>query len=173
MILVYHSPGLVCPAGWATVGTAAKLNPTSTIISGAFNLSDEIPTSSHLGFFEPYLDVFLAALDPGETAALCCPSSYTTIGGAVKLLLASGMVEIDSRDNNGGTPLSRAAWMARESIVKLLMDSGKVEIDPRDRDGGTPLSGAAFNGHEHTWANRLNGRIVSQTFERFKNIANG
>ncbi|KAH6982577.1 hypothetical protein EDB80DRAFT_735947 [Ilyonectria destructans] len=82
MILVYHSPGLVCPAGWATVGTAAKLNPTSTIISGAFNQSDEIPTGSHLGFFKPYLDVFLAALDPGETAALCCPSSYTTIGGA-------------------------------------------------------------------------------------------
>ncbi|KAJ0136008.1 Retrovirus-related Pol polyprotein from transposon TNT 1-94 [Fusarium oxysporum f. sp. albedinis] len=26
---------------------------------------------------------------------------------------------------------------------------------------------------DHTWATRLNGRIFPQTFERFKNIANG
>jgi len=73
MIIVYHSPGLVCPSGWATVGAAAKLNPTSTSISGAFNLSDAIPTGSDLDFVEPELDIFLAALDPGETAVVCCP----------------------------------------------------------------------------------------------------
>lgn len=73
MILVYHSPGLVCPSGWSTVGAAAKLNPTSTSISGAFNQSDTIPTGSNLGSFEPELDVFLAALDYGETAIVCCP----------------------------------------------------------------------------------------------------
>lgn len=60
-VIVYHSPGLVCPSGWATVGAAAKLNPTSTSTSGAFNPS------------VPVLDVFLSALDPGETAVLCCP----------------------------------------------------------------------------------------------------
>ncbi len=73
MIIVYHSPGLICPSGWATVGAAAKLNPTSTSISGAFNQSDAIPTGSQFAFFEPELDVFLAALDPGETAIVCCP----------------------------------------------------------------------------------------------------
>ncbi|KAF4636553.1 hypothetical protein G7Y89_g1531 [Cudoniella acicularis] len=90
MIIVYHSPGLVCPYGWATVGAAAKPNPTSTSISGAFNQSDAILGSS-LGFFEPELDVFLAALDPGETAVACCPSSYTTIGGACYSTLPSSV----------------------------------------------------------------------------------
>jgi len=73
MILVYHSPGLVCPSGWVTAGVATKLNPTSTSISGAFNQSDLIPTDTRFGFFEPELDVFLDALDPGETVVVCCP----------------------------------------------------------------------------------------------------
>jgi hypothetical protein len=73
LFVAYNSPGLVCPAGWATVGAAAKPNPTSISISGAFNQSDAIPTDSDIAFFEPQLDVFLAALDPGETAILCCP----------------------------------------------------------------------------------------------------
>lgn len=73
MFIPYNSPGLICPSGWATVGAAAKPNPTSISISGAFNQSDAIPTGSGVTFFEPQLDVFLAALDPGETAILCCP----------------------------------------------------------------------------------------------------
>jgi hypothetical protein len=75
MILVYHSPGLICPPSpsWATVGAAAKLNPTSTSISGAFTQYDAIVTGSQFPFFEPELDVFLAALDPGETGIGCCP----------------------------------------------------------------------------------------------------
>jgi hypothetical protein len=115
-IIVYHSPGLICPSGWATVGAAAKPNPTSTSISGVFNVSDAIPTDSQFAFFEPELDVVLAALDPGETALLCCPrfapslqpigscsslsmarelilfsSSYTTIGGACYSTLPSSV----------------------------------------------------------------------------------
>ena len=75
-IIVYHSPGLVCPSGWETVGAAAKLNLTSTSISGAFNISVALPTATIAGFVEflPPLDAVLAALDPGETAALCCPT---------------------------------------------------------------------------------------------------
>jgi hypothetical protein len=37
---------------------------------------------------------------------------------------------------------------------------------------GAAVSVCQFEGN-HTWANRLNGRIFPQTFERFKNIANG
>ena len=75
-IIVYHSPGLICPSGWVTVGAAAKINPTSTSISGVFNISVSLPTvNSPIVTFLPELDVVLAALDPGETAALCCPRS--------------------------------------------------------------------------------------------------
>lgn len=71
MFIVYHSPGLVCPSGWSTVGVATKVSPTSMSISGAFNQSRNI-TNHYLGF-EPQMDLVLAALDPGETAAACCP----------------------------------------------------------------------------------------------------
>ncbi|KAE9373099.1 hypothetical protein N431DRAFT_557298 [Stipitochalara longipes BDJ] len=88
-IIVYHSPGLACPSGWETVGGAAKLNPTSTSISGAFNVSEALPTG--VAIFEQDLDVILAALDPGETAAVCCPSSYTTMGAVCYSTLPSSV----------------------------------------------------------------------------------
>lgn len=75
-IIVYHSPGLICPSGWSTAGSAARANPTSVNVAGAFNASIEVPSlpsGAPLEFFEPELDVFLAALDPGETAIACCP----------------------------------------------------------------------------------------------------
>ena len=73
--IVYHSPGLVCPSGWATVGEASKPNPTSVSVSGAFNESSLIPTQTpnNYPFLEPYLDIVIGALDPSETAIVCCP----------------------------------------------------------------------------------------------------
>jgi hypothetical protein len=73
LFIVYQSPGIVCPSGQATVGVAEKYSPTSTSISGAFNLSNDNPSGDIDVFFEPQVDAFLAALDPGETAVLCCP----------------------------------------------------------------------------------------------------
>jgi hypothetical protein len=73
MVLPFYSPGLICPAGWTTAGAAAKLGPSSSSVSGAFTpTNNAIPTGID-GFFEPMLDVFVAALDPGETAVVCCP----------------------------------------------------------------------------------------------------
>ena len=72
-IIVYHSPGLICPYGWTTAGSGTKVNPTSISVSGAFNVSNELPADQGLDFFEPELGVLLDALDPSETAVLCCP----------------------------------------------------------------------------------------------------
>ena len=72
-VIVYHSPGLICPAGWETVGAAARPNPTSTSISGAFNVSTALPTGTGESFFLPQQDAIIEALEPGETAVLCCP----------------------------------------------------------------------------------------------------
>lgn len=69
----YNSPGLACPAGWATVGVAAKANPTSISVSGQFSQLGAIPTGADATLFVPQLDAFLEALDPGETAVVCCP----------------------------------------------------------------------------------------------------
>lgn len=78
-VIEYHSPGLVCPSGWVTVGAAARPNPTSTSVSGVFVMSELVPTGggSPRIVQQPYLDVLLDALDPGETAVACCPRSPT------------------------------------------------------------------------------------------------
>jgi hypothetical protein len=48
----------------------------------------------------------------------------------VKLLLDTGKVDADSKDNkNGRTPLWYAAANGHEAIVKLLLDTGKVDAE--------------------------------------------
>ncbi|KAH6962068.1 hypothetical protein BKA56DRAFT_498939, partial [Ilyonectria sp. MPI-CAGE-AT-0026] len=57
-------------------------------------------------------------------------------------------LDINCRDNDGWTPLSRAAVEGHKAIVKLLLATGKVDIDASDKDGRTPLSHAAEHGHK-------------------------
>lgn len=66
----------------------------------------------------------------------------------VKLLLATGKVDVDSKDRRGQTPLFYAAKNGHETVVKLLLATGKVKVDSKDDYGQTPLSYAAENGHE-------------------------
>ena len=48
----------------------------------------------------------------------------------VKLLLATGKVDVDSKDTEyDQTPLSWAAAGGHEAVVKLLLDTGKVDVD--------------------------------------------
>ncbi|KAH7112638.1 hypothetical protein EDB81DRAFT_623947, partial [Dactylonectria macrodidyma] len=44
-----------------------------------------------------------------------------------KLLLVSGRVDVDSRSNDGWTPLSWAAENSHDAVIKLLLGSGKVD----------------------------------------------
>jgi ankyrin repeat protein len=61
----------------------------------------------------------------------------------MKLLLDTGKVDVDSKDNNGRTLLLYAAWLGQEAVMKLLLDTGKVDVDSKDNEGRTPLSYAA------------------------------
>jgi ankyrin repeat protein len=47
----------------------------------------------------------------------------------VKLLLATGQVEVDSKDRGGHMPLSLAAQDGHEAVVKLLLATGQVEVE--------------------------------------------
>jgi ankyrin repeat protein len=66
----------------------------------------------------------------------------------VKLLLSTGNVDVDSKDNSGQTPLSWAAKRGNKAVVKLLLATGDVDIDLKDNSGQTPLSWAAERGHK-------------------------
>jgi ankyrin repeat protein len=84
------------------------------------------PTGEHLGALQ---------YDHGKAEAV------------VKLLLQKG-AEVESKNENGRTPLSLAAFGWREMVVKLLLEKG-TELESKDKDGDTPLSlAAAISGYE-------------------------
>jgi ankyrin repeat protein len=64
----------------------------------------------------------------------------------VEALLDSG-AEIESKDENGQTPLLLAANDGHETVVKVLIEAN-AETESKDKDGQTPLSRAAEKGHE-------------------------
>jgi ankyrin repeat protein len=66
----------------------------------------------------------------------------------VKLLLHTGNVDADSKNNDGQTPLSWAARNGHEAIIKLLLNTGNVNADSKDNDGRTPLRLTGRAGHE-------------------------
>jgi hypothetical protein len=77
-IILYHSPGFDCPSGWTTAGAATKINPTSSIVSGAFSINITAAIPSGFPFFQDtWPDELASTLDPSETAFACCPKYAT------------------------------------------------------------------------------------------------
>jgi len=80
------------------------------------------------------------------------PGSIGRLWGAplvVGQLFGRRYVNLDARDELGGTSLSFAAQNGHEGIVRLLLGREDVNPDAPDKwDGRTPLSWAAGNGHE-------------------------
>ena len=54
---------------------------------------------------------------------------------------------MESKGNDGQTPLSWAAEKGHETVVKLLLAKDCVDQDSKDKDGRTPLSWAASYGY--------------------------
>jgi ankyrin repeat protein len=61
----------------------------------------------------------------------------------VQVLIDSGMVNVNKKDNNGRSALSFAAAYGFLDVVQILLSVGGIEIDSNDNDGKTPLSHAA------------------------------
>ncbi|KAL7910421.1 ankyrin repeat-containing domain protein [Trichoderma velutinum] len=80
---------------------------------------------------------------------LCVPPLLTRLVGALTAILGSiGQIttNIDSRDENGWTPLAWAAKEGHEAVVKLLLQAG-AEVDSKDIFDRTPLLWASRNRH--------------------------
>ena len=57
-----------------------------------------------------------------------------------KLLLGTGKVEADSKDDPSRMLMSYAADKGHEAVFKLLLEMGKVEVDSKNNSDRTPLS---------------------------------
>ncbi|KAE8168021.1 hypothetical protein BDV40DRAFT_295143 [Aspergillus tamarii] len=105
---------------------------------------------------DPNSDIYLMWSDIYATMEGYLPQGTTTLlvasalglADVVNALLATGKVDIDSKDSYGSTPLSWAARNGHEAVVKALLATGKVDIDSKDSHGKTPLFWAEINGHE-------------------------
>src|SRR5205823_2412928 len=64
----------------------------------------------------------------------------------VKLLVEKG-ADLETKDNDGRTPLSWTAGHRNEAVAKLLIEKG-AELETKDNDGRTPSSWAAKHGFE-------------------------
>ena len=62
-------------------------------------------------------------------------------------LLSSGMVDVNSKDEDGLTPLRAAAKKGSKKVAQLLIESG-ADVNVADKHGETPLHRAAERGHK-------------------------
>ncbi len=67
---------------------------------------------------------------------------------SVRLLLATGRVNVNAVDEAGGTSLLYAARNGHESVVRAILDRVDVNVETRDHFSRTPLFKACGQGHE-------------------------
>jgi len=65
----------------------------------------------------------------------------------VKVLLDTGKVDVDSKDNDGRTPLILAAWNGHLTVVKTLLNTANIDATAEDICGLAALQLSAFNRH--------------------------
>ncbi|KAL8310354.1 hypothetical protein RB597_010275 [Gaeumannomyces tritici] len=79
-------------------------------------------------------------------------SKYGMVGALSVLLQRADQIGtdtgIDSKDEDGRTPLWWATENGHEAVVKQLLGTGNIDINSKDNNGQTPLSWAAWKGHE-------------------------
>ncbi|KAL7274607.1 hypothetical protein RUND412_002487 [Rhizina undulata] len=69
-------------------------------------------------------------------------------------------MDINSRNEDGRTPLWIAAYEGHEAILKLFLEKEGVDINCRNKNGRTPLFVAAFKGHKAAVKLLLENEVV-------------
>ena len=82
-----------------------------------------------------------------EKQMLCIHlAAYFGLEESISALLDKN-ANVESRDQEGWTPLTWAAWKGHEAVVRLLLDKN-ADIESKAIDGWTPLLLAIMNGHK-------------------------
>lgn len=77
------------------------------------------------------------------------PLSWIAASGKsvlMKLLLATGTMDVNEEDFDGRSSLSWAAATGGPEVMEILLATDSVKLDQRDRQGRSPLSWAAESG---------------------------
>jgi ankyrin repeat protein len=131
---------------WPVHFRNAQVSQSDSLIYQVFNLYD-IPSRRFEMWFPIHWNIathYVSRPDM-DNIRLAAFNGHDVI---IRLLLAVGNVDVESKDRDGRTPLSWAAENGHEAVVRLLLATGNVHVESKDRDDRTPLSWAAGNGHE-------------------------
>jgi ankyrin repeat protein len=66
----------------------------------------------------------------------------------VRILLGTGRVDLESRDDKGWTALHHAASQNSVAVIELLLETLEIDVNASNQDGATPLILAVGNGNE-------------------------
>ncbi|KFA50651.1 hypothetical protein S40293_04894 [Stachybotrys chartarum IBT 40293] len=81
----YHSPGYQCPESWTTAGVAARAEGGDLSWTGIFGTTRAINLTTTVDMVypttNPVPNILMEALEPQETAVICCPSGFTANDG--------------------------------------------------------------------------------------------
>lgn len=76
-----------------------------------------------------------------------CKAGHVNI---VSLLLSHPLIDVNSRDIDGGTPFYRSCVHGSTACAKFLLDDPRVAPNEKNYEGNTPLWTASFWGHLDT-----------------------
>lgn len=92
----------------------------------------------------------------GADPAPVFEGSYTAVHGAawrghkevIQFLLGTGLIDVNSKDENNMKAFSWAVLGDHQEVVQLLLETAQVDVNSTDDLGSTPLSYAATHGHK-------------------------
>ena len=136
---------------WAA-GSGAELLVDALLSTGkvevnAMDMSGSTPlrraaTQGHEGIFRMLLDradIYINAKNHhGDETVLyiVVESGYKKL---VKMQLGRPDIEVNTTDERGRTPLSRAAMTRHEGIFRMLLERREIDVNGKDYGGNTPL----------------------------------
>ncbi|KAH8744950.1 nb-arc and ankyrin domain-containing protein [Hyaloscypha finlandica] len=125
-----------CPARNTTLLHIAAEHGMVDLLSAALGTLNEIDL----------IDLIADSIDDDGRTPLSWAAERGHVA-TIKLLLATGKVDVDSRDMTNWTPLLYAAWKGHAAIIELLLATGKVDANSKDKQNRAPLFYAAKHGH--------------------------
>jgi ankyrin repeat protein len=76
--------------------------------------------------------------ESGRTPLSCAMWGSPSNAETVRVLLQTGLVDVNRKAHNGRTPLAYAAAVGRPDLVRILVEEGGADMDILDNDGNAP-----------------------------------